>query len=126
MMPTIQFRTASLFGGAITVNIPETWADVRQVFITNCFTSESNHPPTYHVRTTWLTIVSSEIREVPSNQEVFLDRDGFSSIVVDILERVDKRSNEEALDYHFSDIVDEDLGVAQVWERRDASLRLMP
>ncbi|EGP83627.1 unnamed protein product [Zymoseptoria tritici ST99CH_1A5] len=95
-MTTLQFKTASLFGGAISVDIPQTWADV------------------------------SEIREVPDTQEVYLDRDGFSSIVVDILERVDKPTDGEALEYHLSDIIDEDLGEAKIRERKDASLRLMP
>lgn len=53
----------------------------------------------------------SQIRQVPDNQEVYLDQDGFTSIVFDILERVDvgeQNSDLDALKYHLSDIVEED------------------
>lgn len=51
---------------------------------------------------------SSQIREIPDHQEVYLDRDGFTSITIDILERVDHpATDEEALTYHLLDITDE-------------------
>lgn len=43
---------------------------------------------------------------MPDHQEVYLDADGYSSIVVEILEYVEKSSDEEALQYHFNDLVD--------------------
>lgn len=43
---------------------------------------------------------------MPDHQEVYLDADGYSSIVIEILEYVDKSSDEEALQYHFADLVD--------------------
>jgi hypothetical protein len=37
-----------------------------------------------------------------------LDLQGYSSIVVEILEYVEKNSDEEALQYHFADLIDEE------------------
>jgi hypothetical protein len=37
---------------------------------------------------------------------VYLDADGYSSIVTEILEYVEKSNDEEALQYHFADLVD--------------------
>jgi hypothetical protein len=45
---------------------------------------------------------------VPDHQEVYLDSDGYSSIVVEILEYQEKGSDEEALQYHFADLIDEE------------------
>lgn len=39
---------------------------------------------------------------------MYLDRDGYSSIVVEILEYQEKGSDEEALQYHFADLIDEE------------------
>lgn len=86
-MANTAFKQVDLFGGAIVASIPSTFEDV------------------------------SDIRQVPDNQEVYLDKDGFSStvpsiypnfvmmvvdsifagIVFDILERVEKDSDIEAL-----------------------------
>lgn len=67
----------------------------------------------------------SEIRQVPDNQEVYLDKDGFTSIVVEILERVDK-PDVEALKYHLQDIVEEDAGETKVWTTGDAHFSKLP
>lgn len=45
---------------------------------------------------------------MPDHQEVYLDIDGYSSIVVEILEYQEKGSDEEALQYHFADLIDEE------------------
>lgn len=84
----------SLFGGAITTALPPTFADV------------------------------SEIRQVPDHQEVWLDRDGFTSVVVEVLERVEK-ADEEALQFHLSDLVEEDAGAVQVWGSTEVILGKM-
>jgi len=57
-----------------------------------------------------LTSCHSTIRQVPDNQEVYLDTDGFTSLTFDITERVSHLSNDrEALEYHLADIIaDED------------------
>ena len=50
----------------------------------------------------------SNIRQVPDNQEVYLDENGFTSLTFDITERVSHLSTDkDALDYHFADIVAE-------------------
>ncbi|KAF1837956.1 Mog1p/PsbP-like protein [Decorospora gaudefroyi] len=72
----MQFTTTPLFGGAITVRLPSTYTD------------------------------ASQIRQIPSHQEVYLDSGGYSSIVTEILEYVDEPSDEAALQYHFADLVD--------------------
>ncbi|KAK4697108.1 hypothetical protein P7C71_g908, partial [Lecanoromycetidae sp. Uapishka_2] len=78
-----------LFGGAITVKIPSEFADV------------------------------SNIRQVPDNQEVFLDVNGFSSLTFDLTERVTQfATDKEALEYHFSDILAEGDS-KQVWSIHD-------
>ncbi|KAF2031861.1 Mog1p/PsbP-like protein [Setomelanomma holmii] len=70
------FTNTPLYGGAITVHLPSAYAD------------------------------TSQIREVPDHQEVYLDTNGYSSVVIEILEYVHKNSNDEALQYHFADLVD--------------------
>lgn len=46
----------------------------------------------------------SNIRQIPDHQEVYLDNSGYTSIVFEILQRVEK-PDEEALQYHFHDLV---------------------
>ena len=72
----MEFTNTPLYGGAITVDLPSSFAD------------------------------ASQIRQVPDHQEVYLASEGYTSIVVEILEYVDKPSDAEALQYHFSDLVD--------------------
>ncbi|KAK3698019.1 hypothetical protein LTR37_017135 [Vermiconidia calcicola] len=90
-----RYNQVDLFGGAITSSLPSTFADV------------------------------SEIRQVPDNQEVYLDKDGFSSIVIDILERVEK-PDFEALQFHLRDIVEEDAGETKVWTTGAAHFSKLP
>ncbi|KAG8529234.1 uncharacterized protein KY384_005869 [Bacidia gigantensis] len=83
----------SLFGGAIIASIPTNFADV------------------------------SSIRQVPDNQEVFLRTDGFTSLTIDLCERVTYLSSlQAALEYHFSDIVAE--GDAKRTYAIDTDIRL--
>ena len=67
----------------------------------------------------------SEIRQVPDNQEVYLDTDGFTSIVIDILERVEK-PDIEALRFHLRDIVEEDADETKVWTTGEAHFSKLP
>ncbi|EMD00343.1 hypothetical protein BAUCODRAFT_64329 [Baudoinia panamericana UAMH 10762] len=71
------YRLTNLFGGAVQCPLPATFADV------------------------------SEIRRVPDNQEVWLDTNGLTSVVFDILERVDGMSDVDALQFHLDDITEE-------------------
>ncbi|KAF1808466.1 Mog1p/PsbP-like protein [Eremomyces bilateralis CBS 781.70] len=69
-----------LYGGAIEVDLPERFKDV------------------------------SSIREVPDSQEVYLDKDGFASVIFDILEHIgpsEAKDDLEALDFHFRGITDD-------------------
>jgi hypothetical protein len=93
--PEMSFTEIPLYGGAMTVDLPSQFADTRSVL--KFHPSVSRHAP--------LT-TNSQIREVPDHQEVYIDTDGYSSVVVEILEYVDKPSDEEALQYHFADLVD--------------------
>ena len=69
--------------------------------------------------------LSSDIRQVPDNQEVYLDADGFTSIVVEVLQRVDK-ADADALEYHLRDIVDGDAGKTKVWTNGDVRFAKLP
>ncbi|KAL8829912.1 MAG: hypothetical protein Q9191_001732 [Dirinaria sp. TL-2023a] len=89
-------RKADLFGGAITANLPSGFGDV------------------------------STIRQVPDHQEVYLAVNGFASIVVEITERVTQPpTDQEALTYHFNEIVtsgDE----SKIWESSAVQLEHLP
>lgn len=62
---------------------------------------------------------------MPDNQEVYLDKDGLSSIVFDILERVDK-PDLDALKYHLEDIVEDDVNATKLWTSNSAVLNKLP
>ncbi|KAL8932525.1 MAG: hypothetical protein Q9216_006798 [Gyalolechia sp. 2 TL-2023] len=93
---TSNSKARELFGGAMVVNLPNGYADV------------------------------SDIREVPDHQEIYLDASGFSSIIVEIAERVSEPpTDDEALKFHFEDIVEEqDTG--RIWQTDSANLPLFP
>jgi len=79
MMSAESPELRELYGGAITTRVPSNFFD------------------------------SSEIRQVPDNQEVFLDRQSDDSIVFDILERVEGgaiSTDVDALKYHAEDIIE--------------------
>ncbi|KAL8713941.1 MAG: hypothetical protein Q9220_002087, partial [cf. Caloplaca sp. 1 TL-2023] len=67
------------------------------------------------------------IREVPDHQEIYLDASGFSSIIIEINERVteDLTTDQEALEYHFHDIVDEH-DTSKIWHTEAAHLPNFP
>lgn len=71
----------------------------------------------------------SNIRQIPDNQEVYLDSDGFSSVVVELMERVDL-PDDEALEYHLRDLVEDEEDDAaektRVWERGAGASGKMP
>ncbi len=67
-----------------------------------------------------LTPSPSTIREVPDNQEVYLDKDGFTSIIFDITQRVDApgdglERDGRALTIHLEDLVGDDADGVKVW-----------
>ncbi|ORX58398.1 Mog1p/PsbP-like protein [Piromyces finnis] len=66
-----------LFGGAITAVIPEAFRD------------------------------ASIIREVPDNQEVYVDINTDQSIIVELLEQAEEASNDECGLYHFKQLAED-------------------
>jgi hypothetical protein len=84
------FRPTPLFGGALECDLPTKFADV------------------------------SQIRQVPDNQEVWIDQNGFTSIIFDITERIDARGeglerDGRALTIHLEDLVGDDTDSVKVW-----------
>ena len=75
----LKFSPKRLFGGALSASLPQTYID------------------------------TSNLRQIPDNQEVYLEADGFASITFDLLERVTDRSSDEgALLYHLEELLDEE------------------
>ncbi|KAK1831189.1 hypothetical protein QBC39DRAFT_352000 [Podospora conica] len=98
------YRTTPLFGGALLCDLPDKFADV------------------------------SKIRQVPNNQEVYIDKDGFTSIIFDITERVGlpptsssssattKLENDgRALTTHLEELVGDDADTVKVWNTTETS-----
>jgi len=112
------YTSTPLFGGALIVDLPSTFADVR------CVTPF----PSTNVR---LTHEISTIRQVPDHQEVYLDKDGFTSIIFDITERVGLPGSGPAVDgaaltTHLEDIVASDIDIVQVWNTSNTQFSKLP
>jgi len=95
------FTSTPLFGGALIVDLPSTFADV------------------------------STIRQVPDHQEVYLDKDGFTSIIFDITERVGLPGSGPAVDgaaltTHLEDIVASDIDTVKVWNTSNTQFSKLP
>jgi len=96
------YRSAPLFGGALVCDLPDKFADV------------------------------STLRQVPDNQEVYIDKDGFTSIIFDITERVgpkssgsggnkDLEADGRALTTHLEELVGDDVDTVKVWNTTETS-----
>ncbi|CAG9980760.1 unnamed protein product [Clonostachys byssicola] len=86
----VAYKSVPLFGGAIVSDLPDHFADV------------------------------SKLREVPDNQEVWIDKDGFTSIIFDITERVGgpgtgPEIDGRALTTHLEELVGGDIDTTKVW-----------
>ncbi|KAI0880422.1 Mog1p/PsbP-like protein [Annulohypoxylon maeteangense] len=84
------YKSTPLYGGALICDLPASFADV------------------------------SAIRQVPDNEEVYIDKDGFTSIIFDIAERVGGPGSSpeidgNALTTHLEDLVGDDLDRVKVW-----------
>ncbi|KAF2143878.1 uncharacterized protein K452DRAFT_285917 [Aplosporella prunicola CBS 121167] len=93
------FTPTQLYGGTLTAELPAGFGDV------------------------------SDIRQVPDNQEVYLDANGFASIVFDITERLDPSqasNDEEALKFHFHDIAGDTNDATSFWQSGSAKFTKMP
>lgn len=85
-----EFISTPLFGGAIVADLPSNFADV------------------------------SKLRQVPDNQEVWIDQDGFTSIIFDITERVGSSGTGPEIDgramtTHLEDMVGSDIDTVKIW-----------
>ncbi|CAD6499446.1 BgTH12-03561 [Blumeria graminis f. sp. triticale] len=95
------YTKTPLYGGAIYVDLPSNFADV------------------------------STIRQVPDEQEVFLDKDGFTSIIFDIVERVGPPGSGpdvdgQALTTHLEEIVDSQDDTVRVWNSSTTKFSKLP
>ncbi|KAK3319798.1 hypothetical protein B0T19DRAFT_271956 [Cercophora scortea] len=84
------YRSTPLFDGALVCDLPDKFADV------------------------------SKLRQVPDNQEVYIDKDGFTSIIFDITERVGPAGSSlegdgRALTTHLEELVGDDVDTVKVW-----------
>jgi hypothetical protein len=62
----------------------------------------------------------SKLRQVPDNQEVWIDQDGFTSIIFDITERVGGSGSGPEVDgramtTHLEDMVGSDIDTVKIW-----------
>ncbi|KAG5953557.1 hypothetical protein E4U58_000340 [Claviceps cyperi] len=85
-----EYVSTPLYGGAIVCDLPENFADV------------------------------SKLRQVPDTQEVWIDKDGFTSIIFDITERVGGPGDGPEIDghaitTHLEDMVGSDIDAVKIW-----------
>ncbi|KAF3910759.1 hypothetical protein ABW20_dc0100478 [Dactylellina cionopaga] len=85
-MQVINFVKKDLFGGAITANSPSNWMDM------------------------------SDIRQVPDNQECFIDLTGLATEIFELNERVEKENDEGAIKFHLADIFED--SPYKIWNSR--------
>jgi hypothetical protein len=114
------FRSTPLFGGALIADLPSTFRDVRW----------SDLPLD---NTCWVIITEdhSNIRQVPDNQEVYLDKESLTSIVFDILERVGPPGSSDATDgtaltIHLEEIARSDVDTLKVWGTTSTKFSKLP
>ena len=67
-----------------------------------------------------MLMVHSKLRQVPDNQEVWIDQDGFTSIIFDITERVGSSGSGPEVDgramtTHLEDMVGTDINTVKIW-----------
>lgn len=130
MAETVYKRT-KLFGGALECDLPEQFADVRYArgrlsrrltLIQKGDVSASKCNESKNL----LTIKNSTLRQVPDAQEVFIDKDGFTSIIFDITERVGGPGSSpeidgKALTTHLEELVGTDVDTVKVWNSTETS-----
>ncbi|CAK7240883.1 MAG: hypothetical protein STHCBS139747_002336 [Sporothrix thermara] len=96
-----KFVSTPLFGSAIVAELPSNFADV------------------------------SKLRQVPDNQEVYIDKDGFTSIIFEICERVGPSGTTaeidgKALSTHLEELVGDDADTVRVWNTADTQFSELP
>lgn len=73
----------------------------------------------------------SKIRQVPDNQEVYIDKDGFTSIIFEICERVGANGSSAEIDgkamtTHLEELVGDDVDTVKVWNTTDTEFTKLP
>lgn len=118
-MPETVYKRTKLFGGALECDLPEQFADVRY--------APGRRPCTQMPRELQLADNNnSTLRQVPDAQEVFIDKDGFTSIIFDITERVGGPGSSpeidgKALTTHLEELVGTDVDTVKVWNSTETS-----
>ncbi len=84
-----------------------------------------------HVMQRTQLISDSTIRQVPDSQEVYLDKDGFTSIIFDITDRVGPPGSSDATDgaaltIHLEEIVDSETDTLKVWSTTRTKFSKLP
>lgn len=124
-----KYRSTPLYGGAITCDLPKHFADVRSAKIlrVNCRAHSRNITLTniqLHVP------LCSKLRQVPDNQEVWIDKDGFTSIIFEITERVGEPGSGPEIDgramtTHLEDMVGSDINTVKIWNTAETEFSRM-
>lgn len=70
-------------------------------------------------------MLNSQIRQIPDHQEVYLDSNGYSGAIFEILEYVDKPDG-EALQYHFADLVDGTGDSTNLLNQGEGAIKSLP
>lgn len=76
------------------------------------------------------TSFRSKLRQVPDNQEVWIDKDGFTSIIFDISERVGGPGSSPEIDgramtTHLEDMVGADIDTVKIWNTAETEFTKM-
>lgn len=115
-----------LYGGAIVCDLPENFADVRCVAATS-FPAAVSVCDGHNASVSAISLVAadnetceSKLRQVPDTQEVWIDKDGFTSIIFDITERVGgpgdgPKIDGHAITTHLEDMVGSDIDTVKIW-----------
>jgi hypothetical protein len=125
-------------------NNPRPPLQLRRRLVSPSSHTPTPHPTPFHIHTT-PTLTSSQptqshthiyiyktnnhnsqIRQIPDHQEVYLDNSGYTSIVIEILQYVSKPSDEEALQYHFSDVIEGTGDSTTLLAQEPASMKNLP
>lgn len=72
----------------------------------------------------------SKLRQVPDNQEVWIDKDGFTSIIFDISERVGGPGSSPEIDgramtTHLEDMVGSEIDTVKIWNTAETEFTKM-
>lgn len=71
------------------------------------------------------------MRQVPDNQEVYIDKDGYTSIIFELCERVGPSGSSpeidgRALSTHLEDLVGDDVETVRVWNTTETQFSELP